>query len=1123
MKNGFRKTALLVLSCAGLIGTIGYSSWVAESSKSYSINNRDTISKPVAYIVGKEKVKYTTIEKALSMAVSGDIVCVIPPEKDNYHPSTNVITPDKVTYDITRDCEIKEGVTLVLPTDKATFSSVTNASTLSTYITSMREDDRSHGETTAQVSGTKASYGRHASAYEKNYLRVTVNVKENVTVTNKGTIVVSGYLSGGANAGAGMRGQTSHSYAQIVLGSNASIVQSGSNATFHCYGYVKEEAKGNGSTVVFQGGTIYMPLIVNDYKGFVFLSGIQEAVQGQGCSPFNRLEMRNFGCSTQFRYGSSLYGVTNIFYYQDAGSLGTYTDTLHNQFKIIGNGTDALINLTDSTYSCLEAYFDSSSSKMKLNFIGGAKIGNLAFKISASGKTIDLNTKYGYFPISYGMELEFSKASGQSAASFDSTSQKIKLLTGSSMTIHTGCAFTGSELISLSAFIDGSQGQRDDVKWSAGTSYPLKEGATFVMEDGASLTMSKFGGIVYSDSASGISYTTNTVSVKEGWNQKQSGIQYVTKDYLEMTETARVVPISSLSKKKVFLGLNRFVDPSSSATSYVPAVTATSGETEQAFNGSQGILFLDAIENVKINLVSNVAKIRKTIQATNGTYPALSDYALDELTGSGNLIACAINSSVSISSNNGGINEFEVQNISIKSLTAKVDGKDPLFIGGDIYLAAEISNAEQAYDKTVVWASLDESIATVDQTGKVTGVALGSVTITATCGGKTAYYNTEVIEDSTKIGIADAWIQDASGKSSKTKTAHSGEVDRPAGYGTTVYPTWEYSAKYTANSGTTKFYLKYSPDNAVISKVTWSYVTPGGKSYLLDYSGAKDDDNNLVDDGSLSATVQWNGYTNTTPDGAVLKCVIEDITGQTTTVEFFILHDSGVNVCIVEGTRILLANGREKAVEEVDEGDVLLAFDHERGRIVPANLFFNYHKGENNVVTAPILKLVFSNGTEIETHVDHGFFDYSRGEYVYINTRNYQDFIGDEFLFLAKGRQMKRTRLLSGTVQTKTVRVYSPVSEYHLNVFTNGLLSITGEIEGWFNYFDYDQNLKYVDEKMKADIEEYGLYCHKDFEGFIRKEIFDLLPIPYLKVSVGKGLTTKEKIIEVMKRYLSFM
>ena len=109
---------------------------------------------------------------------------------------------------------------------------------------------------------------------------------------------------------------------------------------------------------------------------------------------------------------------------------------------------------------------------------------------------------------------------------------------------------------------------------------------------------------------------------------------------------------------------------------------------------------------------------------------------------------------------------------------------------------------------------------------------------------------------------------------------------------------------------------------------------------------------------------------------------------------------------------------------------------------------------------------------------------------------------------------MGRTRLLGGEVKNKTVEVYSPVSVYHLNIFANGLLSITGEIEGWFNYFERDDNLCYCKEQMEQDIEKFGLYEYDDFKEYIRREIFDLLPIPFLKVSVGKGLTTKEKTDE---------
>lgn len=142
MRNKMKRSLLLVLSCASLVSTIGYASWILSSQKEYSINNRDTQSKPVAYIVGKEKIKYTSIEKALDVAQSGDIVCVIPPSKPNYNDNTNKNLPDQVTYKISRDCEIKPGVTLFIPTDSSSEKEVTDSSSLNSYIESMK---KSHG------------------------------------------------------------------------------------------------------------------------------------------------------------------------------------------------------------------------------------------------------------------------------------------------------------------------------------------------------------------------------------------------------------------------------------------------------------------------------------------------------------------------------------------------------------------------------------------------------------------------------------------------------------------------------------------------------------------------------------------------------------------------------------------------------------------------------------------------------------------------------------------------------------------------------------------------------------------------------------------------------------------
>lgn len=63
---------------------------------------------------------------------------------------------------------------------------------------------------------------------------------------------------------------------------------------------------------------------------------------------------------------------------------------------------------------------------------------------------------------------------------------------------------------------------------------------------------------------------------------------------------------------------------------------------------------------------------------------------------------------------------------------------------------------------------------------------------------------------------------------------------------------------------------------------------------------------------------------------------------------------------------------RTKKVEELADEDILLAFDHGKGRLVSAQRFLDYHQNENNIVTAQILDLCFDDGTRIGIQVDHG-------------------------------------------------------------------------------------------------------------------------------------------------------
>jgi len=84
-------------------------------------------------------------------------------------------------------------------------------------------------------------------------------------------------------------------------------------------------------------------------------------------------------------------------------------------------------------------------------------------------------------------------------------------------------------------------------------------------------------------------------------------------------------------------------------------------------------------------------------------------------------------------------NSIEEYFITVESITIK--GETEVVKEKEIQLTAEIepSNAE------VTWASSDESIATVDSTGKITGVSEGTVEIKAMSGGKEDKHEVTVI------------------------------------------------------------------------------------------------------------------------------------------------------------------------------------------------------------------------------------------------------------------------------------------------------------------------------------------------------------------------------------------
>ena len=217
--------------------------------------------------------------------------------------------------------------------------------------------------------------------------------------------------------------------------------------------------------------------------------------------------------------------------------------------------------------------------------------------------------------------------------------------------------------------------------------------------------------------------------------------------------------------------------------------------------------------------------------------------------------------------------------------------------------------------------------------------------------------------------------------------------------------------------------------------------------------------------------------------------------------------------CLLPNTLITLADGTQKEIQYLVPGDMLMVFNHETGKLDIAPVTFN-EKEEEQLFT--VIHLVFDNGANIGVISEHGFFDLDTMRYEYIDETNYQNFVGHHF-YTIDGNS---TILIDAYQTEELTEVYSLPTFYHLNSFSNNILSMPGGITGLFNIFEYADDLQYDEQAMNEDIENYGLLTIDDLAPYGVDEImFEAYAGKYLSVALGKGILTEEYLMYLIDRY----
>lgn len=222
---------------------------------------------------------------------------------------------------------------------------------------------------------------------------------------------------------------------------------------------------------------------------------------------------------------------------------------------------------------------------------------------------------------------------------------------------------------------------------------------------------------------------------------------------------------------------------------------------------------------------------------------------------------------------------------------------------------------------------------------------------------------------------------------------------------------------------------------------------------------------------------------------------------------------------------ITLADGSKKAVEDLTGDEQLLVWNMKTGNFDSAPILF---VDSEPIGHYEVINLTFSDGATVKVVSEHGFWDVDLNRYVYLD-KNAAQYIGHRFNKRAENADgtfgWQEVELTDVDISEEVTTVYSPVTYGHLCYYVNEMLSMPGGIAGMFNIFDVDGQTMTIDEEaLTEDIATYGTFTYEEFYELypIPEEVFEAYNGRYLKVAIGKGLITYERIGELIERYAEF-
>ena len=219
--------------------------------------------------------------------------------------------------------------------------------------------------------------------------------------------------------------------------------------------------------------------------------------------------------------------------------------------------------------------------------------------------------------------------------------------------------------------------------------------------------------------------------------------------------------------------------------------------------------------------------------------------------------------------------------------------------------------------------------------------------------------------------------------------------------------------------------------------------------------------------------------------------------------------------CLAEGTKILLANGKYKNIEDIKYDDLLKVYNHVTGEFTDVYPIWIEDEGKEKQYR----KLTFSDGSQLKVVNSHSIFDVDKKMYIdavnddecKIGTRVYK-VKNDDFLLRNDGYKLEIVTITNIEDICEEVKYYNVVSTMYYNVIANDILTTdaTSSISNIYGFTDnaiYGENYYTISNGEKLE--------YKDV-SFIPYYLYEGLNLQNAKGLIGNGLD-----IEFLKTFIN--